>query len=107
MIKVGTTIQKLRDEAGLTQKVLARKSKITPSFLSLVENNHRDPSLTVLRRIASALRVPEEVIIWDAVKPPRKMTSNDRALFEAAKLIVRRYYEASDAAGPGEVEKQG
>jgi transcriptional regulator with XRE-family HTH domain len=101
MIKVGSTIQKLRESAGLSQRKLARNAKITPSFLSLVENNHRDPSLTVLRRIASALHVAEEVIIWDAVKPPRKMTPNDRALFEAAKLIVRRYYETSDAAGSG------
>lgn len=95
MIRVGKTIQRLRSEVGLTQRELARAAEITPSFLSLIENDRRDPSLAVLRRIAGALSVPEEVIVWDAVEIPEKIKPIDKKLFEAAKLLVRKFYEAA------------
>lgn len=98
MIQVGKTIQKLRIRAKVSQRALARSAKITPSYLSLVENERRVPSLTVLQRIAGALRIPEEVIVWDAVELPKKLTATDRKLFDAAKAIVRRFYEATDVS---------
>ncbi len=97
MIRVGKTIKKLRVEQEMSQGELAAAAEITPSFLSLIENDHRDPSLAVLRRIAAGLKVPEEVLIWDAVKLPQDLSDHDRRLCEIAKLIVRRFYEATDA----------
>jgi transcriptional regulator with XRE-family HTH domain len=95
MIDLGKTIRKLRIERGISQQDLARSAELTPSFLSLVENDRRRPSLTVLRRLATALRVPEEVVVWDAVELPANLSETDRRMCEMAKLIVRRFYEAS------------
>jgi transcriptional regulator with XRE-family HTH domain len=95
MIYLGKTIRRLRDDRGVSQQELARSAKLTPSFLSLVENDRRRPSLAVLRRIADALEVPEEVLIWDAVDLPADLSEKDRRLCEMAKIIVRRLYEAS------------
>ncbi len=82
----------------MSQRALAHAAKITPSFLSLVENDRRMPSLKVLERIAKPLGIPAEVIVWDAVELPKKLTSKDRSLFDTAKAIVRRYYEAADVS---------
>jgi transcriptional regulator with XRE-family HTH domain len=95
MIDLGKTIRRLRQERGKSQQDLARDADVTASFLSLLENNHRRPSLVVLGRLAAALKVPEEVLVWDAVDLPPNLSESDRRMCEMAKLIVRRYYEAS------------
>jgi transcriptional regulator with XRE-family HTH domain len=97
MISIGKTIKKLRIERGLSQQDLAEICDLTASFLSLVENDRRSPSLAVIRRLAAALCVPEEVVIWDAVELPKDLDESDRRLCEMAKLIVRRLYEAERA----------
>lgn len=96
MIHLGKTIRRMRTERGLSQQKLAEDAGLTASFLSLVENDRRQPSLTVLSRLASALKIPEDVIIWDAVELPPKLSHADRRMCEMAKLIVRRFIETSD-----------
>ena len=105
MIRLGITIKKLRIERGLSQKALAAEAELTPSFVSLVENNHRVPSVSVIGRLATALSVPEEVLIWDAVELPSNLSEDDRRLCEMAKLIVRRFYESRDDDSPGEASE--
>jgi transcriptional regulator with XRE-family HTH domain len=95
MILIGKTIRKLRNDRKLSQQELAREADLTPSFLSLLENDRRRPSLLVINRIAAALQVPEEVLIWDAVDVPEGLSKNDRNLCELAKKIVAQYLDAS------------
>ena len=102
MIRLGMTIKKLRLERGFSQKALAEEADLTPSFVSLIENDHRVPSMSVIRRMASALGVLEEVLIWDAVELPHNLNEDDRRLCEMAKLIVRRFYEMRDDDPPCE-----
>lgn len=102
MIKVGTTIRKLRVERGFSQKELAKAANLTPSFVSLVEHDHREPSLSAIGRLADALRVPTEVVIWDAVDLPPNLTEEDRRLCEIAKMLVRRFYEFREDNTPHE-----
>lgn len=96
MLKLGKTIKRIRNDLGITQGQLASCADVTPSFLCLLENDKRHPSTEVLRRIANALKVPEEVLIWDAVDVPNDLSRRDRRLCEMAKRIVRRYFEACD-----------
>ena len=103
MISIGKTIRRLRIERGISQQDLAEDADLTPSFLSLVENDRRHPSLIVIRRLATSLLVPEEVLIWDAVELPDSLNEKDRRLCEMAKMIVRRFYEAEYAqSAPGQ-----
>ena len=64
---LGTTIRKLRMASGLSQAELARRAHVSASFLSLVERDRREPTLTVLRRIADELRVPFGVVLVAAL----------------------------------------
>ncbi|MBX3412371.1 MAG: helix-turn-helix transcriptional regulator [Pirellulales bacterium] len=97
MIHIGKSIRKLRADRGISQQDLAASAELTPSFLSLVENGRRRPSLAVLQRIAEALGVPEEAIVWDAVDLPKGLNEDDRRICEMAKLIVRRLCEDEHA----------
>src|SRR5260370_38950585 len=100
MFQLGKTIKRLRTEAGRSQREVAEAAGLTPSFLSLIESGERDPSLATIRSVAKALKIPSEIIIWDAVDVPKNLNSEDRRLCELAKLVVRRYFETSDGAAP-------
>jgi transcriptional regulator with XRE-family HTH domain len=61
-----TRVGVLRRERGLTQQELGRKSGLSRSFLSEVENANRVPSLSSLNRISAALGVmPIDVLLRD------------------------------------------
>lgn len=96
MLRIGKTIRRIRTERDVSQRELAEAADITPSFLSLLENDHREPSLALMRRIAEALDVPAEVMIWDAVDLPSNLSGEDRRICELAKLLVRRFIEGEN-----------
>jgi transcriptional regulator with XRE-family HTH domain len=61
-----TRVGVLRKERGLTQQELGRRSGLSPSFLSQVENGNRVPSLSSLTQISAALGViPIDVLVRD------------------------------------------
>lgn len=55
---IGEKIRDIRKEKELTIKELADKVNITPGYISQIERDLIDPSLSVLRRISLALGVP-------------------------------------------------
>lgn len=55
--RVGTNLQKLRRDRGVTQEELAHKAQVHQTYLSGVESGKRNPSIGVLERIAEALGV--------------------------------------------------
>jgi transcriptional regulator with XRE-family HTH domain len=93
MLAIGNAIRVFRTQLRISQKELAGRAGITPSFLSLVESERRLPSLKVIERIASALGVVSEVLFWESVELPGNLSEKDRRMFGTAKLIARRAYE--------------
>jgi len=55
--KVAANVRGIRAELGLTQQALADKVKISRVYLAIIEGASREPTLTVLDRIAKALKV--------------------------------------------------
>lgn len=55
---IGTKIRQRRGDLGLSLQELAGRTGLTPSFLSQVERDQTEPSITSLRKIAEALQVP-------------------------------------------------
>lgn len=62
---IGKTIKLLRINAGFKQKDLAVKVGVSQNYLSLVENDKRQPSLSFLRSVAEGLRVPSNYLILE------------------------------------------
>ena len=54
---IGAKIREKRKELGLSLKELAEKTDLTPGFLSQLERDMVDPSITSLRKIAKSLNV--------------------------------------------------
>ena len=55
--KIGSRIKEQRSLAGISLRELARRTDLTPSFISQLENSKTNVSLDSLRRIAEALNV--------------------------------------------------
>ncbi len=96
MLKIGRAIRTLRVHKGSTQIDLAARAGITAAFLSLVERDRRNPSIKVLERIAAALNITPELLIWDAVELPSTLSEEDHYVCEHAKIIIRKIYNKKD-----------
>jgi len=53
----GKRIVTLRTEMGINQDALAHKAKIHQTYLSGIENGHRNPTLTMIHKLAKALKI--------------------------------------------------
>ena len=58
-------IRKIREGKALSQRELARRAKMSQTFLSNVESGKADPSLSTLRRLAKALKVKVAALVAD------------------------------------------
>ena len=54
-VRVGLNLQRLRRDKGFSQEELADRAQIHQTYLSGVERGRRNPTITVLQRIAEAL----------------------------------------------------
>lgn len=54
-MNLGESIRRLRQDKGLSQGEMQKRTGILRSYLSRVENGHTVPSLATLQRLASAM----------------------------------------------------
>lgn len=57
-MNIGSSIESLRKLKNISQKELSIKAQITQSYLSLIENNKKEPNLKTLKDISVSLDVP-------------------------------------------------
>ena len=55
---VGNAIRLCRKRLGASQTDVAMRADCSVSYLSMLENNKRDPTLSMITKIAEALHVP-------------------------------------------------
>ena len=56
-MSLGREIKKARIDKGLKQKDLAEAVTLSKKYMSEIENDHADPTFSVVQRIAAALEV--------------------------------------------------
>jgi len=63
-VGLNAVITKFREGQGLTQRDLAKKAKVTAAYVAMIETGVRkNPSLTILKRLARALGVPVTALL--------------------------------------------
>jgi transcriptional regulator with XRE-family HTH domain len=63
-MNVGRAIRLCRAKQGASQGAVARQAGCSVSYLSMLENNKRDPTLSTLTRVAQALQVPVGLLFF-------------------------------------------
>lgn len=88
---IGSKIRLLRQNKGLTLTELARKTQTTAGYLSQLERDMTDPSLSTLRKIAAVLDTPlfalldeqeEQTTIIHAEKRHKVSFSDSNVIYE-------------------------
>lgn len=77
-LNIGRTIKVLRVSAGLKQLDLANRVKVSPNYLSLVEADRKEPSLSLLKKISNALDVPLAFLVWESMDQTRSLDAEQR-----------------------------
>lgn len=98
---IGKNVKLLRIAAGLKQKDLAKRLGVSPNYLSMVENDKREPSMSLLKDLSREVHVPLGLLFLDVEESTRRISADERAiyfhirdlLFEVQKL--RMTYETS------------
>ena len=63
-MNLGSTIKICRAHRGLTQAELSKKAGISLSYLSLLECDKRDATVSTLEAIAQGLRIPLNLLLF-------------------------------------------
>ncbi|HHW06036.1 MAG TPA: helix-turn-helix domain-containing protein [Clostridia bacterium] len=79
---LGQKIRKKRMEKNMSLKELAEKTDLTASFLSQVERDLAEPSITSLRKIADALEVPIFYFLLDNGSTSPVVRKNERKILK-------------------------
>ncbi|ANM31314.1 hypothetical protein ABI59_19655 [Acidobacteria bacterium Mor1] len=94
----GRAIRVIRAARGLSQQELARKARINPSYLSLIESNKRQPSTAKVKKIADALGVPLHLLtLFASDQDDLESLSAEEGQLLAKKLLAI-LMDAEDAA---------
>ena len=67
MEKIGKRIRIIRELAGVRQNELARKIDVSSNYISLVENEKKEPSLKFIRKVSDEFGVPASVFLWNDI----------------------------------------
>lgn len=81
---IGSKIRQRRTELGLSLQELSGQTALTPSFLSQVERDQAEPSISSLRRIAEALQVPIFYFLMDAEQHKPVVRRSERRVMNLA-----------------------
>ena len=65
----------------LKQSDLAEKLEVTTNYLSLIENDKREPSLSFLRQLSKELDVPLSLLFLDTEFNSANRSQHEQAMF--------------------------
>jgi transcriptional regulator with XRE-family HTH domain len=78
-LDLGLRLRELREERGMSLKVLATKAGVSESFMSQVERGSANPSVASLRRLAEALGTSIGAMFEDHGAGQRLIRAGERA----------------------------
>ena len=63
-MNLGNAIKLCRTQKNMNQAELAKLADISTSYLSLLERGKRDPNLSTVKNIATALNIPFSILMF-------------------------------------------
>ena len=96
---IGINIRSAREEQGLSQIELERRSGISSTTISSYENKHKTPGLNTIVRIAEALNVSLDRLVYgdESEAIINKGGSKGRKIVNCAEFLIQNGVLARDA----------
>jgi len=82
---IGDRLREFREEKGLSQGDIGKRTGLLRCYISRVENGHTVPAIETLKKLARAMEVPLYQLFYDGEEPPKipnlpkRRTANDIA----------------------------
>lgn len=95
----GQAIKLVRTQRNMSQADLASKADLSVSYVSMLERGRRDPNLTSIEKISSALEIPVSILMFLAAEPD-EISSISPELAEKLSLTVLQLIRESADDGP-------
>ncbi len=94
---LGLAIKSIRKQKGLKQNQFAELCDITPSYLSQIENNNKEPNLSILKIISDKLGTPLPILFFlsldnDDINPEKKEAF--QMIAPSIKSLVNQFFAA-------------
>lgn len=93
-MNLGRAIKLCRTQRELTQAELAERTSLSVSYLSLIEKNKRNPSISTVTTIASALRVPLNVLIFLASDASERTILGEEVSEKLSRAVLELLHES-------------
>ena len=93
-MQIGQAIKICRERKGISRSRLSEITNFSPSYLSLIENNKRELSISKLNKIADALEIPTSVLVFLA-SDKSEFESINSELAEKFSLLALKLMEKS------------
>jgi transcriptional regulator with XRE-family HTH domain len=87
-MKFGKAIRICRAAQGISQKGLAARANVKPSYVSLIESGKRSPSVKTVEKIAAGLGVPIHLVMILAAEPDEIIKGNAANIREFTSAIL-------------------
>ena len=87
-MSLGKNIKLARLNTGLKQKELAEMLGVSTNYLSLIENDKREPSISFLKSLADKINVPIGILFLDIESNIKSMSIEERILFHKVKDLI-------------------
>lgn len=99
---LGNAIKLIRTARGLTQREVAHDVEVSANYLSLIESDKREPSLSFLNRLAGKLGVPVAMLfVFQGEPRPGVAASDVDKLRDMLLKIDRIVTEGKDRTSSG------
>lgn len=96
-MNVGRAIRLCRSQKSMTQKDLAKSARVSVSYLSLIEQNKRDPGISKIRDIAIALGIPVSIVFFLAAEDSELSGLDSELIGRLASTALTFVHESSKA----------
>ena len=90
MYKIGQLIKIARNNRGMGQDELATKLKVTKNYISLVENERKDPSINFLKKTADLLDIPLLLLMWEKIDLPTAKNSTEKEIKKSLEQLAEK-----------------
>jgi XRE family aerobic/anaerobic benzoate catabolism transcriptional regulator len=102
--RLGERVRTLRNQRGMSRKVLAQHAKVSERYLAQLETGKGNGSIVLLRRIARAIGLPVTQLVNESGDPPLDLVLLTQflerlppaALSEARALLLEHFSEPQD-----------
>lgn len=91
----GTTLKLIRIFQKVKQKDLAKRLGVSPNYISLIENEKREPSLSFIKTVSSELDIPVGFLFLGE-SDDQSLSVQQRAIYSQIKKLLMDFQALKD-----------